>query len=49
MDKARNTGRLGTILNDKTFFLFNIKKNNFIGTAYDEAQGSRDLVMACPR
>lgn len=30
MDKARNTGRLGTILNDKTFFLFNIKKNNFI-------------------
>ncbi len=30
MDKAKNTGILGNIMNDKTFFLFNIKKNNFI-------------------
>jgi len=30
MDKAGNTGRLGSLLNEKTFFLFNIKKNNFI-------------------
>jgi len=30
MDKAKNAGRIRTILNDKTFFLFNIKKNNFI-------------------
>ncbi|HOP64829.1 MAG TPA: hypothetical protein PK906_15740, partial [Spirochaetota bacterium] len=30
MSKAKNTGRLGRLLNDKTFFLVNIKKNNFI-------------------
>lgn len=44
MDKARNTGRLGTILNDKTFFLFNIKKNNFIRNLLQmRAQGTPGL------
>jgi hypothetical protein len=44
MDKAKNTGRLGTLLNDKTFFLFNIKKNNFIrNLLLMRAQGRPEL------
>lgn len=44
MDKAKNTGRLGNILNEKTFFLFNIKKNNFIKSMLQmRAQGTPGL------
>ncbi len=44
MDKAAGKGRLGTILNDKTFFLINIKKNNFLKNLLQmRAQGTPGL------
>lgn len=44
MESAKNTGRLGRILNDRTFFLVNIKKNNFIRSLLQmRAQGTPGL------
>lgn len=44
MDRAVDTGRIGAILNEKTFFLVNIKKNNFIRNLIQmRAQGTPGL------
>lgn len=50
VDAAVNSGRYGKVINDKTFFLLNIKKNTFLKTLLQmRAQGNPDIARSMNR
>jgi hypothetical protein len=50
VDKAANSGRFGKVINDKTFFLLNIKKNAFLKSLMQmRAQGNQDIAKGINR
>jgi len=50
VDKAANSGRFGKVINDKTFFLLNIKKNAFLKSLMQmRAQGNQDVAKGINR
>ena len=50
VDTAVNTGRFGKVINDKTFFLLNIKKNAFLKALMQmRSQGNQDIAKGINR
>jgi hypothetical protein len=50
VDMAVNTGRFGKVINDKTFFLLNIKKNAFLKALMQmRSQGNQDIAKGINR
>jgi len=50
VDKAANSGRYGKVINDKTFFLLNIKKNSFLKAMMQmRTQGNAGLAKSINR
>jgi len=50
VDTAANSGRYGKVINDKTFFLLNIKKNAFLKSLMQmRSQGNADIAKSINR
>jgi len=50
VDMAVNSGRYGKVINDKTFFLLNIKKNAFLKSLMQmRSQGNQDIAKSINR